>query len=91
MKKLPLRFGMLFDIIFNKKLAILSVCNCVSISGDTRRVERLAWVAVVGGVDLGGGQVVIMVRCFWWCGGQGVLLNSKTTQKWAIFKLPKLS
>ena len=35
-------------------------------------VETVAWVAVVGGVDLGGGQVVIMVRCLlvvWWTRG----------------------
>ena len=61
--------------ILNKKLAILSVSNSVSISGDTRRVgmvARVAWVAVVGGVDLGGGQVEIMVRCLlvvWWTRG----------------------
>ena len=35
-------------------------------------VARVAWVAVVGGVDLGGGQVEIMVRCLlvvWWTRG----------------------
>ena len=47
-------------------------------------VERVAWVAVVGGVDLGSGQVVIMVRCLlvvWW---------TRATPKFAIFKLSEL-
>ena len=35
-------------------------------------VERVAWGAVVSGASLGGGQVVIMVRCLlvvWWTRG----------------------